>query len=119
LYEWKVIPFGLANTLAAFMHMMHKTLHRHSQYSVVYLDDIVVYLKSWITHVKYVDAILQSILEVWLYLNKAKYTFGAVETTFVGFRVLQEGIDTENKKVEAITSWAPQQWLENYTHISG
>jgi len=41
-YEYKVIPFGLANAPAAFMHMMHKILHPHRQNAIVYLDNVLI-----------------------------------------------------------------------------
>jgi hypothetical protein len=105
LYEWKVVPFGLANAPTAFRRTMKRTLKPHSRYAVVYLDDIVVHSKSRRAHTQHVDAVLQSIRDAKLKLNKQKCVFGVKETTFVGCRISQESVDTEEKKVDAITSW--------------
>jgi hypothetical protein len=56
-------------------------------------------------HTKHVNAILQSIRGAQLRLNGVKCVFGMPKTTFVGFRISRNGINTEAKKVEAITSW--------------
>jgi hypothetical protein len=105
LYEWKVIPFGLTNAPAAFMRKMHKVLGSHSRYSVVYLDDIMIFSKSRRAHMQHVDAVLQSIREARLRIKREKCQFGVSETSFVGYRVSKDGVETEAKKVEAITSW--------------
>jgi len=42
-YEYKVIPFGLANAPAAFMRMMHKILHPRRRNAIVYLDDMLIF----------------------------------------------------------------------------
>ena len=49
LYEWQVLPFGLANRLAAFMRMMNRILTSNSElqdFIIVYMDDIMIYSKS-------------------------------------------------------------------------
>jgi len=42
-YEYKVIPFGLANAPAAFMRMMHKILHPRRRNAIVYLDHVLIF----------------------------------------------------------------------------
>jgi hypothetical protein len=37
-------------------------------------------------------------------LKEPKYIFGVPEIPFVGYRILRDGIDTEEKMVEAIMS---------------
>jgi transposase InsO family protein len=104
-YEWRVIPFGLANAPAAFMRAMHRILTPHRRYAVVYLDDVLIYSKTLAEHQGHVDAVLQSIRRARLKLNEGKCSFGMLETTFVGFRVSKSGIATDEKKVAAIRDW--------------
>jgi hypothetical protein len=104
-YEWRVIPFGLANAPAAFMRAMHRILAPHRRYSVVYLDDVLIYSRTLAEHQTHVEAVLQSIRRARLKLNEGKCFFGMLETTFVGFRVTKAGIATDEKKVAAIRDW--------------
>jgi hypothetical protein len=46
LYNWRVLPFGLANAPAVFMHTMNRVLDQHRKYTLVYLDDIMVYSQN-------------------------------------------------------------------------
>ena len=105
LYEWKVIPFGLANAPAVFMRKMNKILKPHCKYAVVYIDDILIFSSTQQSHRDHVEAVLQAIQEAKLRLNGAKCQFAAEETTFVGYHVTPEGIDTDAKKVDAICTW--------------
>lgn len=105
LFEWRVLPFGLVNAPAIFMRKMHRVLLQYRKYSVVYLDDIMIHLRLQSEHVQHIDSVLSSIPEVGLRLNANKCQFGAEETSFVGFRISAEGIDTDAKTIEAIVSW--------------
>jgi len=49
-YEYKVIPFGLANAPAAFMCLMHQILCLHRRYAIVYLDDVLILSKMVAEH---------------------------------------------------------------------
>jgi hypothetical protein len=68
LYEWKVMPFGLANAPSIFQNSMNSTLAKHvaSGYCLVYLDDILIFSANESDHIKHVDAVLTSLDEAGL-----------------------------------------------------
>src|SRR5258706_15681299 len=71
-YEYKVIPFGLANAPAAFMRLVHKILLPHRRYAIIYLDDVLIFSKTLAEHKTHVDAVLQSIRRARLRLSESK-----------------------------------------------
>jgi len=104
-YEYKVIPFGLANAPAAFMHMMQKILHPHRRNAIVYLDDVLIFSGTLAEHKVHVEGVLQALRNARLRLSEAKCMFGALETSFVSFRVNKHGIHTKEKNVRAVQDW--------------
>jgi len=104
-YEYKVIPFGLANAPAAFMRKMHKILHPHRRNAIVYLDDVLIFSKTLTEHKAHVEDVLRALRKERLRLKETKCVFGTLETSFVGFRANKHGIHTEEKKVKAVWDW--------------
>jgi len=104
-YQYKVIPFGLANAPAAFMCMMHKILHPHRRNAIVYLDDVLIFSRTLAEHKAHVEGVLQALQNARLRLSETKCVFGYLEMLFVGFRVNKHGIHTEEKKVRAVWDW--------------
>ena len=61
-YEWKVMTFGLANAVPAFVRAMNTILLPHlGKYCMCYLDDVIIYSRSIEEHKRHVNAVLTSL----------------------------------------------------------
>jgi len=58
-YEFKVMPFGLCNAPATFQRTMDKVLKGiKDQFVMVYLDDVIIYSKTFSKHLKHIEEVL-------------------------------------------------------------
>ena len=45
-YEWNVMPFGLKNAPSEFQNIMNDVFNSFSHFTIIYIDDILVYSSS-------------------------------------------------------------------------
>jgi hypothetical protein len=83
LFEYCVIPLGLTNA------PLHEHLHI---FVVAYLDDILIFSKTEIEHIKQVKKVLAKLATIPLMLEPEKCGFHKEELTFLGFVVGRNGI---------------------------
>ncbi|MCO5597114.1 hypothetical protein L7F22_051189 [Adiantum nelumboides] len=91
LYEYVVMPFGLTNAPATFNRLMEKIFRKHSAYTRVFFDDIIVHSQTLEEHKKH----LQSVFDA-LQANK-------------------EGIRMDPEKLRVIDEWPESCPLHDLT----
>lgn len=84
-YEYKVMPFGLANAPATFQCLINNALREYLDIFVIaYLDDILIYSKDPKEHTEHVRKVLKALLKYNLRLKISKCEFNTVKTGFLG-----------------------------------
>jgi hypothetical protein len=71
---------------------------------VVYLDDILVYSKTYKEHIQHVRLILTALRDANLYIKAEKTEFHKQEVKFLRYIISREGLKMDSKKIEAIIS---------------
>lgn len=103
LYEYLVMPFGLANAPSSFQHFINDTLQGYLDiFTTAYIDDILVYSNSLSEHKKHVKLILDRIRDAGLQLDIAMSKFHIQEVTFLGLLVGKDDIRMDPKKIETV-----------------
>jgi hypothetical protein len=106
LYEYLVMPFGLANAPATFQRFIQHVLREYLDICCfVYIDDILIFSKTKDQHIKDLDNILQRLREYSLKASLNKCEFFCQQVTFLGFDITQYGLKMNFKKLETINSW--------------
>jgi hypothetical protein len=106
LYEYQVMPMGLATAPAVFQRFMNSILAPCLDlFCFVYLDDIIVFSNTQEEHDKHVTRILEILEANQLHLKPSKCVWSVSEITFLGFTaVAGKGIRMSDDKVLKITS---------------
>ena len=122
-FQFKVMPFGLANAPATFQRTMDMAFQDFSTgdnpFTTVYMDDIVIFSKTWKEHVAHVKKVLQRLSELRLYVKASKCEWGLAEIDFVGFRVGAHGVATQPEKIEALKTWKTPKNIADIRSFAG
>ncbi|GFS19132.1 Pol polyprotein [Elysia marginata] len=106
LYEWKRLPFGLANAPAHFSRLMQKIMSDHLfQILIVYLDDLLVFSPSFEEHISRLQKVFDRLREVNLKLNPDKCFLGRPSVSFLGHILTRDGLKTDPGKITAIRNF--------------
>jgi hypothetical protein len=71
------MPFGLTNAPATFMRCMDDVLRPFpNSFLVVYLDDILIFNRTWEEHMQHIQQALSTLWQHKLYANLEKCSFG-------------------------------------------
>jgi hypothetical protein len=100
------MPFGLANAPACFQRFIQFALRKLLNVSCfVYIDNILIFLKTREEHQAHVVQVLERLKEHSLFASPEKCLFYADNVTFLGFSISSQGIKMESNKLSMITDW--------------
>jgi hypothetical protein len=111
LFQFKVMPFGLVNAPMTFQRAMDVILSGLKyELCLVYLDDIIVFSRTWEEHLTNLRTVLDRIKSAGIYLKPAKCQFARRSITFLGHIVSADGVSMTTEKVKAVADFpAPKK----------
>ena len=122
-YEWLVLPMGLTNAPAAFMALMEATFRQElDKFVLVFLDDILIYSRTFEEHEAHLRVVLQRLREQKLYAKLSKCEFFRGEVEFLGHVVGRAGVRMIEGKVAAVEQWPTptcQKEVEQFLGLAG
>ena len=106
LYEYLVMPFGLANAPACFQcfiqHVLREFIH---VICFVYIDDILIYSRNKTDHLHHIENFLFKLQEHSLKASINKFQFFRLEVTFLSFDISQKETKMNKNKLNTIKQW--------------
>ncbi|KAJ1043926.1 hypothetical protein NDA10_006755 [Ustilago hordei] len=100
LYEYLVMPFGLANAPAHFQSFINDIFRDIiGVYVVVYLDDFLIFSDTEEVHVKHVTEVLTRLRSNRLFAKLSKCEFHTKTVEFLGYIIKPTGIEMDPEKV--------------------
>ncbi|XP_018496364.1 uncharacterized protein LOC108864704 [Galendromus occidentalis] len=120
LFQFKRMPFGLANAPATSQRLMDRVIGPLKyRMALVYLDDIIIYSKDFGTHLTDLREVLKRIQTAGLKLKAKKCLFATKEVTYLGHKVTPHGIAPDPEKVAAVKGILPPTNLKELRSFLG
>jgi hypothetical protein len=106
LFEFNRMPFGLTNAPSTFQRAMNN-IFRTILYKcvVVYLDDIIIYSKTFEDHLKHLAEVFSLLADAGMRLNRKKCEFFKKEIEYLGYTCSREGITPNHKQIECVKNY--------------
>ncbi|CAA7024927.1 unnamed protein product [Microthlaspi erraticum] len=112
-FECVVMPFGLTNVPSPFMRFMNDVFREYLDvfrehldvFVIIFIDDILVYLRSQEEHATHLRLVLEKFREHKLFTNFSKCSLWQREIGFLGHIVSAEGMSVDPAMIEAIRYW--------------
>lgn len=72
---------------------------------LVFMDDILVYSKTWAEHMQHVQQVMLILQHNQFLLKRSKCEFGRQSLEYLGHVISAQGVSTEPTKIAAVKSW--------------
>lgn len=105
-YEYKVMPYGLTGALATFQAIMNHILRPLLRKCVVvFIDDILIYSKTYEEHVQHIKMVFDILREHQFHVRLSKCSFAQQQLKYLGHVLSPAGVATDPSKIAVIKSW--------------
>jgi hypothetical protein len=105
-FEHNVMPFGLINASAIFLHLMNDIFQEFlDDFVVCYFDDILIFSNNKEDHEEHVRLVLQKLINAGLYAKLKKCVFHQLQVEFLGYIISGEGLSIDPKKIQIFMEW--------------
>lgn len=102
LYEWNVLAQGLKNSPPSFQRVMSDVLSDCREFALVYIDDIVVFSRTFDEHLDHLNKILSNLFKRNFQLNPLKCDILHEQIDYLSHTVSFSGVKPTDEKIRAI-----------------
>ncbi|XP_063785579.1 uncharacterized protein LOC134933980 [Pseudophryne corroboree] len=120
LYEFNRMPFGLCNAPATFQRVMEHCLgHRNFEIVLLYLDDIIIFSRTYPEHLQHLREVFQQLAKYGLKLKPSKCHLLKPEVQYLGHIVNAEGVSPDPDKIKAVLEWPVPRTVKDVRRFLG
>ena len=119
-FECNRMAFGLTNAPATFQRLMERCMGElHLKECLIYLDDIIIFSKSFDEHLLRLENVFRQLEEHGLKLKSSKCEFFRTKVQYLGHIVSDQGIQTDPDKIAALKQWPTPSNLKQLRSFLG
>ena len=111
------LPFGINIGPSAFSYILGKVLVQCSEYALNHLDDIMVFLEMWESHLMHLKEVFKWLKDADLKIKCSKCEFFKSKVHYLGYLVGADRVQPLLEKVTAIEALEPPQNIEELWHF--
>lgn len=120
VYQFTRMPFGLMNSPITFQAMMSHVLRGLNwKYVLVYVDDILIFLRTFQEHLNHLSQVFDRLHHANLKLHPQKCNFAVNEIKFLGYIISRDGVKVDPEKTSAINKVPVPQTQKQLRSVLG
>ena len=101
-WEFERTPFGLSQPPAYFQLLIDKVLMGCSSFAMGYLDDIIIFSKNELEHLKHLEEIFTRLERFGLKMKREKCDFFKKHIQYLGHLITKDGFTPLPEKLESV-----------------
>ena len=105
MFEWEVMPMGLATAPSTFQRWMDKAMQGNSNCLLIYMDDVLVFSPTREQHRDDVRRTFERFRKNDMKVKESKCEFEQNKLSFLGHRVEQGRLSVEPAKISKLSEW--------------
>ncbi|XP_039306036.1 uncharacterized protein LOC113003495 isoform X1 [Solenopsis invicta] len=120
-YQWTCLPFGLKTAPAIFQRILSNILRKYklTSFAVNYIDDILIFSKSFSEHINHLTQLLQAIKTEGFRIKFKKCTFASDSVKYLGHIIQNNSIKPVKDNLVAIKNFPVPKTQKNIRQFLG
>ena len=117
LYVHNILPQGCSISLTHMQHYINKKLHPHKAYARYYVNDIVIFFKTFEEHIQHLRVVLGDLAATGMTLALTKCYIGYHSIELLRHVVDRFGLSTIKQKTDAIAALSFPKTLQELDYF--
>ncbi|CAF4578648.1 unnamed protein product, partial [Rotaria sp. Silwood2] len=120
LWKFNVLPQGITSGSATFQRTIYNILgYGRSEYVIVYLNDILIFSRTFDDHKKHLNEILSILAKAMFQVNPDKCCIAVQEIDFLSYTINENFIKPNGNSIQAITELIAPRTLKEANEFLG